>query len=80
VIDGLRGIQAIAEQHKDQATVDKAQHAFRDILSFRASWLFKSVSIRSKGKDTEENGVDFFARLQRIHSAETSRVLSVYPY
>lgn len=79
LVDALRGVEAQALQAGDRKTAKEAREAMQTLLSYRAAWSVKNVAIRNKGKDNSEIGVDFFARWQRIHGAETSRAIAAFP-
>ncbi|PCE22520.1 hypothetical protein BWP39_22850 [Paraburkholderia acidicola] len=79
LIDGLRGVEALALQQGDETTAAEARGAMNQILSYRACWSAKNMAIRSKGKTSEDMGIDFFLRWQKTASAESSRARSVFP-
>ncbi|NRO99306.1 hypothetical protein GWC77_25810 [Paraburkholderia sp. NMBU_R16] len=79
MIDGLRAVQALAERQGDKPARERARSAIGDLLSYRASWAPKNMTLRSRGKLSQETGIDFFLRWQKIASAETSRVALAFP-
>jgi hypothetical protein len=79
MIDGLRGIEALAAQQGDSVAHARARSAMNDILSYRVSWAPKNMTMRSKGKLSQETGIDFFVRWLKSASAETSRATTAFP-
>ncbi|SFH89967.1 hypothetical protein SAMN05192543_101513 [Paraburkholderia megapolitana] len=79
LIDGLRGVEALAVLQGDMATAAETRKAMNSILSYRACWTAKNMAVRSKGKTSEDMGIDFFLRWQKTASSESSRAISVFP-
>ncbi len=79
MIDGLRGLEALARDRGDAAAAEQARDAMMDLLSNRASWAPKNMTVRSKGTNAQSWGIDFLLRWQKSASADTSRVALAYP-
>jgi hypothetical protein len=78
-VDGLRGIEALAEMQGEKATASQSRADAEQLLRHRASWAPKNMAVRSKGKTWQETGIDFFLRWQKNASAETSRAAFAFP-
>ncbi|WP_133645778.1 hypothetical protein [Paraburkholderia flava] len=79
VIDGLRGAEALALKQGDAKAATDARNMMNTILSYRASWSVKNTTVRSKGKTSEDMGLDFFLRWQKTYSSESSRARVAFP-
>ncbi|MGH8778288.1 hypothetical protein [Paraburkholderia sp.] len=79
VIDGLRGMEALAREQGDTDTAAEARNMMNTILSYRASWSVKNTTVRSKGKTSEDMGLDFFLRWQKTYSSESTRARVAFP-
>ncbi|MBN3829083.1 hypothetical protein G3O00_36595 [Burkholderia sp. Ac-20384] len=79
LVDGLRGVEALASEQGDNAGAERARTAADELLTHRASWAPKNMTVRSKGKTSQELGIDFFLRWQKTASAETSRSAAAFP-
>lgn len=79
MVDGLRGIETLAGMQGELQTVDRTRTAADALLRHRASWAPKNMTVRGRGKTSQETGIDFFLRWQKSSSAETSRVALAFP-
>lgn len=79
LIDGLRGVEALARLGLDSDAAAQAREMMNVLLSYRVSWSVKNMAVRCKGKSSEDMGLDFFLRWQKTASSETSRAVAAIP-
>lgn len=78
-VGALEALEALAHNAGDNAAALEYRQAKAELMSYRSSWSFKNCAIRSKHKDSDDEGVDYVLRLLAKHSAESSAAITAFP-
>lgn len=78
-IDSFRALEALARQRNDDDTAQRYQLAADRVLGFESTWRALMLIVREKGKQSVSLGINYGARLQRVHGAEGQRTAVQFP-
>ncbi|WP_147328193.1 MULTISPECIES: hypothetical protein [unclassified Duganella] len=78
-IDALNHLGDVAGMRNDKAMARRTKEATDAILQHPSTWRPLMLIVREKGKQAQENGINYGLRAQRVSSVESQRTAAQFP-